>query len=87
VAIRFRRSASRHGISEQRARYVIEHCPSPAYYVGSSAEGDKALFLWTDQNGVPLEVLAIELPVGDLLVFHAMRMRRKYHKAFERMLW
>jgi hypothetical protein len=46
------------------------------------------LFLGPDANGVPLEVLAIELPAGELLVIHAMRMRRLYRQAYaEVMAW
>jgi len=39
---------------------------------------DAALFLGPDRDGVPLEVLAIELAESDLVVVHAMRLRRRY---------
>ena len=86
MAIRFTKSASRHGISRERARYVVEHCPLPAYSEGPVEGEVKALFLWSDRNGVPLEVGAIEFGSGDLLVVHAMRMRRKYLKEYETMI-
>ncbi len=36
------------------------------------------MFLGPDQRGIPLEVVAVELVGGDLLVIHAMGMRANY---------
>jgi hypothetical protein len=36
------------------------------------------VFLGADQYGVPLEVGCIELPDGNLLVIHAMKIRDRY---------
>jgi hypothetical protein len=84
LAIRFARSALRHSIGEDRARHVIEHCPDPIYpSLARSGEDDRVLFLGPDQHGVPLEVLAVELAGGELLVIHVMRMRRKYRRDYE----
>jgi len=82
LAIRFSASASRHGISHERARFVVEQCPSP---ICAPATGppNAVLFLGPDGEGVPLEVLATELVDGELLVFHAMRMRRRYQAEYE----
>jgi hypothetical protein len=41
-------------------------------------EEDLVVFLGPDKRGVPLEVIAVELADGDLLVIHAMKLRRKY---------
>ena len=76
---RFARSAHKHGISRERTVYVIEHCGLP--YEGP--DGDAVLFLGEDWNGVPLETGAIELDDGDLLVIHAMKLRRKYRGRYE----
>ena len=81
MPFRFARSAHRHGISHQRAVYVIEHCGLP--YEGLEKDGDAVLFLGDDWNGVPLEIGAIELDDGDLLVIHAMKLRRKYRGRYE----
>ena len=87
MALRFARSAGRHGIRHERAAYVIEHCPLPLF-AGPMGPPASILFLGPDANGVPLEVLAIELPDGELLVIHAMRMRRKYLETYaEGMSW
>jgi hypothetical protein len=49
------------------------------YVVDPSADEDQlVLVLGPDDRGVPLEVVAVELRDGDLLVIHAMRMRAKY---------
>lgn len=43
----------------------------------------KCFFLGDDEHFVPLEVMAMELDDGDLLVIHAMKLRRKYREAYE----
>ena len=43
-------------------------------------EEDLVLFLGFDANGVPLEVMGIELDDGSLMVIHALRLRRKYER-------
>lgn len=68
---------------------MIERCASPLYPPASevSLEG-VLLFLGLDRDGVPLEVAAIETREGDLLVIHAMRMRRRFAAAYaEVMRW
>lgn len=84
MGIRFARSASRHGIAEDRVRHVIEQCSDPIYPpLDESGADDRILFLGPDQHGVPLEVLAIELAGGELLVIHAMKLRRRYRRDYE----
>lgn len=79
MAYRFARSAARHGIARARAAHVIANCPDPIYEITESPdEPDRVLFLGPDQDGVPLEVIAVELDGGDLLVIHAMRLRTSY---------
>ena len=84
MVIRFRRSAFRHGIIESRIRYVLEHCPFPSYL--ATEPPDRLLFLWHDLSGVPLEVVAVDLGMNDLLVIHAMRLRKGYQDEYLRML-
>ncbi len=82
------RSATKHGISEDRSGYVIEHSrtfskvPAPP----NSPPGlnvPRRLYLHDDADGIPLEVLAIELESGDLSVIHAMEMQEKYRRRYE----
>jgi hypothetical protein len=86
LAVHFASSALRHGIGAERALYVVDNCPSPSYEEDSSGEGNKILFLWADREGVPLEVGAVELESGDLLVIHAMKMRKLYQADYKRLL-
>jgi hypothetical protein len=85
VPIRFARSATRHGITESRARHVVESCAQPLYS-DEPEDQDLVIFLGPDEDGVPLEVMGIELAGGDLLVIHAMRLRPKYRHDYERVM-
>jgi len=87
VSIRWARSATRHRISRERSRYVVEHCglvfeqDPPA---GAPAGADPRLvFLGDDADGVPLEVMAVELEDGSLLVIHAMPLRARYTEKYK----
>ena len=82
MAIVFRRSAARHGISTDRATFVIETCPCPLYAPDETGPRDHVMFLGPDADGVPLEVVGIELENGDLVVIHAMRMRSRFSAAY-----
>jgi hypothetical protein len=87
MSIEFWPSASRHGISHERARYVVETCVCP-FYPPDPDPGDEDLvvFLGPDNGGVPLEVVAVELANGDLLVIHAMRLRDRYAAEYEKVM-
>jgi hypothetical protein len=81
TAIRFADSATKHGITRERAQHAI----AGAVYEGSVGapldprwKSERVLFAGWDQHGVPLEVIAIEEDDGALLVLHAMKLRRRY---------
>ena len=80
MVIVFRASASKHGITHERSRYVVEHCVRPLS-PGSGGD-DLVLFLGPDSNGVPLEVVAVEQPDDVYVVIHAMRLRPKYAEEY-----
>lgn len=84
MAVRFWRTAFRHGISRSRARYVVEHCACPPY--PPRVEDDLVAFLGTDAHGVPLEVIGVELSGGDLLIIHAMKLRARFRDDFARVM-
>jgi len=44
------------------------------------------LFLGLDDRGVSLEVVGVDVSGGDLLVFHAMRMRNRYFEEHVRLM-
>jgi hypothetical protein len=87
VDLKWARSATRHRISRERSRFVIEHSgvlfeqPPP---VGAPADADPRLvYLGDDADGVALEVMAVELEDGRLLVIHAMPLRYRYREQYE----
>lgn len=78
-AVRFE-AWHRGGSSSARHRIVLGPDLPP---LDESGADDRILFLGPDQHGVPLEVLAIELAGGELLVIHAMKLRRRYRRDYE----
>lgn len=84
MPIQFSRSASRHGISRPRALHVVQTCQLPLYSP-EPEDADLVLFFGLDPDGVALEVMAIELEDG-LLVIHAMKLRPKYREAFRQVM-
>lgn len=79
LPIRILEAARKHGIKDDQIRFVISHCglafeqPSP----DDPTEPDRWLLLGDDKSGLPLEILAVEDAEGDLVVIHAMKMRRR----------
>ena len=85
MRIDFAPSASRHGISRERIRHVVEHCGSPLYPPDDDPEhGDRVMFLGPDAHAAPLEIVAIETADGGLCVIHAMRLRGTYGDDYAR---
>jgi hypothetical protein len=80
VEIQWTRSATKHRISHARSEHAITNAvaiidqPTPDQSLGRD---DRIVFLGPDQDGVMLEVMAVETAAG-LLVIHAMKVRRKY---------
>jgi len=81
------RSATRHEICPERSGYVIDQSrtfskvPAPS----NSPPGlnvPRRLYLGDDEDGIALEVMAIELESGDLLVIHAMEMAEKHRERY-----
>jgi hypothetical protein len=85
VVVRFSRSASRHRINPDRARYVVEHCSYPLYPLEED-DASLVVFLGPDAHGVPLEVIGLELADGDLLVIHAMLLRERFREEYARVM-
>ena len=78
MRLTFARSARRHGVSEERAAYVVQHCGMPLYPPDDSPHRVVAMFLGLDQHGIALEVAAVETGPDELIVIHAMRLREKF---------
>jgi hypothetical protein len=71
-------------VARRRSRHVIEHAglrfriPPPP-----GKDDDRLLYLGDDEEGVTLEVMAVELEDGALFVIHAMPLRKKYRAEYE----
>ena len=81
------RAATKHRISRERSRYVIDHCglrfeQEPPADARASAS-PRLVFLGDDADGVALEVMAVELEDESLLVIHAMPLRGRYRDQYE----
>lgn len=87
MQLRFARSASKHRVSRNSIRYVIEHCglhfKQPAPTGGPADRDPRLVFLGDGPDGEPLEVMAVELSGGQLLVIHAMELREHYREQYE----
>jgi hypothetical protein len=85
--IRFARSSTKHRISRQRSAHVVETCGLQFIDRARNRAGSgvdlRILFLGDDLEGVPLEVVAIELEELNFLVIHAMPMRDRFQVLYE----
>lgn len=86
--ITFARSATKHRISRERSRHVIEHCGmqfverrwlSP----GAQQPDRRVAFFGNDLEGVALEVVAAELEEEKFTVIHAMDLRDHHRALYE----
>jgi hypothetical protein len=75
--VEIHRSARRHGIDDHDIRHAMEH-PVVVADIDPDAGSPKLLAIGPDRAGNLLEVVALTLSGGRLLVIHAMRLRRKY---------
>jgi hypothetical protein len=87
VDLKWARAATKHRISRERSRHVIEHCglrfdqEPPADSVENASP--RLVFLGDDADGTALEVMAVELDDDCLLVIHAMVLRDRYREQYE----
>jgi hypothetical protein len=87
VELKWARAATKHRMSRERSRYVIEHCglrfeQDPPTDAPENAS-PRLVFLGDDEAGTALEVMAVELEDDSLLVIHAMPLRDRYRKQYE----
>lgn len=83
------RSATKHRVSRARSRYVVEHC-GLRFWRRPLRRGpdfgkrdDRVLFFGDDAEGIALEVFAVGLAEGDLLLIHAMELRDRHLGLYE----
>jgi len=76
---------SRPSRSSTQIEYIVGHCglvfdeTSP---IDSDIPDDRSLFLGDDANGVAIEVAALDLESGDLVIVHAMKLRARYRTQY-----
>jgi hypothetical protein len=87
VRVRFARAATRHRVSKDSIRHVLSNYsvrfeePPPTDKPGGRSV--RLVHLGDDATGQALEVMAIKLDDGTLLVIHAMTLRNKYKQRYE----
>ncbi len=85
--VRFARSATKHRISKERIRYVIAHCGLAFEEQAPTSEVDvldaRLVCLGDDPEGQAIEVIAVEGSKDELIVIHAMALRKKYTDQYE----
>lgn len=87
MELKWARAATKHRISRERSRYIIEHCGLRFEQEPPTGSPDDAsvrlVFLGDDEDGLALEVMAVELDDDSMLVIHAMRLRDRYRTQYE----
>jgi hypothetical protein len=86
MKIRWAKSAAKHRISRTRSGHVARTAETilrEAAPPDSLLKDDRIVFLGPDPNGVMLEVIAVEIEEG-LLIIHAMKMRPGYRRFLKR---
>jgi hypothetical protein len=86
--LRWTRAATKHRVSRERSRHVVEHCGLWFWRRGprsrfSGGEDDRVLLFGDDIEGVPLEVFAVEGAEEVLTVIHAMDLRDRFRGLYE----
>jgi hypothetical protein len=83
----FARPATKHRISRERSRYVIEHCGLQLvdrYWNPKTSNVDRRVyFLGNDLEEVALEVVAAELEEDEFSVIHAVGLRDLFRGLYE----
>lgn len=84
--ITWARSATRHRIPRARTRFVIEHA-GICFEDGVGKKGEPRLYFFgDDEQGRPLEIVAIEGGGRRLLVIHSMLLRRRFETRYKEAL-
>jgi hypothetical protein len=84
--IEWARAATKHGISRERSRFVVEQ--AALFWEKRPPEGGlrkelRLMFFGDDYAGVPLEVFGVKLQERRLIVIHAMLLRPRFRETYE----
>ncbi len=75
------RSATKHRISRERSLHVVRHagiCLRESEYPNDWYSDPRFVFLGPDEEGCPLEVIAVAPEDGSLTIIHAMVLRERW---------
>ena len=85
--VRFARSATKHRVSKERIRHVIAHCGLAFEESAPTSDAEvldaRLVCLGDDPDGQAIEVIAVEGSKEELIVIHAMTLRKKYRDRYE----
>jgi hypothetical protein len=84
--VRFARSATKHRVSKERIRYVIAHCGlafEEQAPTGIDVLDARLVCLGDDPDGQAIEVITVEGSKEELIVIHAMALRKRYRDQYE----
>jgi hypothetical protein len=82
MRIEFARSARRHRIGRARALHVIANPVVEVIVAGEEGQEDRLVYLGDDATGRALEVMAVPIEAG-ILVIHVMDLRPKWRPLYE----
>lgn len=86
--IKWARTATRHRVPRAQSLAVIEHA-GVCFGGETGRRGEPSVYFFgDDEDDRPLEVVGYENPAGDLLVVHAMPLRRQFEQQYmEALRW
>ncbi len=82
MRIEFVQSARRHRVGKARARHVIANPVAEITVPGEEGQDDRRVYLGADASGRALEVMAVPIKAG-ILVIHVMDLRPKWRQLYE----
>ena len=85
VTVEFAQSARKHRVGRARVRQALANALVKASIPADSERQERIVFLGADDSGRVLEVLAVAIE-GGLLVIHAMDLRPKWRDLYEKAL-
>jgi hypothetical protein len=82
MRIEFARSARRHRFGRARVLHVIANPVVEVIVAGEEGQDDRLVYLLDDATGRALEVMAVPIEAG-ILVIHVMDLRPKWRPLYE----
>lgn len=81
--VRVSKSALKHGIRKREIEHAVEQAIG-IFNLDQTSEPRKVLLIGPGYGGNLLEIIGFTQPNGDLIVIHAMKMRKKFNSLLNR---